>query len=1028
MTKVIAPTVQFFSGGQITLGVDIVAREVEFNRDSATRDALIRIVPKYQEWSIEISTKKTGLLFERSGDKFLFAGSKTKTERHYASEVIPTVIALVSNDPSAPPQFLVSTPHGFQMVSSRIEEIKDSSGKVMETSERALRVVIEAKDIELASMPNIESKFMAVDATGFGIGFKADSSELSVSAGIVKRTEEKGFFSSIHQAPPAILAGFISLNATSGIRDMNAIYNARQMDMHAKIIFHGVAEDQVTEKVVTKLMEAGAKLGIKWGGLGRMIDGANRMSDQDLDRPENWINFGFAALQVYHNLLKVLSGRGGASAGAWAYAHYSSQRQKRSTTQDRPTVMQIAGELNITADEWQLIGTQIEAYRGYIKAKYLKADPAKVSHTYEHKHESADVEIPIAGNTAGISGAFGRADGTAKLAMNARIHIHEDLRLELSGHADMRGIYVSARSLEAFFDSLLLESIQDIERHSEHGAGLGLSTSDISSLSANIGKRNKHMVSEITALLGSEKATIVVANALRLNGGMIAAAHRAEDGSYSDHGLLTLRVGEFFVQHIQDYDDGYTLGAAIASDSFAPTVGGHKVSGTTFATVGKGNIECTKTDGTCQIDNARRDVTRPQERDTEYNVTPIQIYIPLGPMPTLPRTPNGKLDWKTMAENVHAQTFGAAGTVFKLAGKPFGLVDDVADQKQRLQKAIDEAEKEYQKLSAEEKKVADEYLEASNKIVQARTAETQDKVSDAEGDKTTTRAKVLHIVAEKLSALGAKYTEFEQKYPNLVQFGMSGLNVLVQTLVAGVPGLVNAAKSEVVGFGISMAIASQMNAALQSASDAAFKFIKDQVPDLSDEDALTLATAATVGLAFAWAGAMQARHLMHQLGGLKMATSAATRPVATGAVGHMDDAIDSSLHQNVASKPNTVRPSTSGVASKAADASATGIRAVKDFANGVASDLHFNKHGESVMLALGKSSYKIKNYLDDANHVIQSGTFVQELNGYIKLIGGPGKAKYAFVGLNQATGHITTFHIKTVEQLAKLAPSSGITY
>jgi hypothetical protein len=567
-----------------------------------------------------------------------------------------------------------------------------------------------------------------------GIGFKADSSELSVSAGIVKRTEEKGFFSSIHQAPPAILAGFISLNATSGIRDMNAIYNARQMDMHAKIIFHGVAEDQVTEKVVTKLMEAGAKLGIKWGGLGRMIDGANRMSDQDLDRPESWINFGFAALQVYHNLLKVLSGRGGASAGAWAYAHYSSQRQKRSTTQDRPTVMQIAGELNITADEWQLIGTQIEAYRGYIKAKYLKADPAKVSHTYEHKHESADVEIPIAGNTAGISGAFGRADGTAKLAMNARIHIHEDLRLELSGHADMRGIYVSARSLEAFFDSLLLESIQDIERHSEHGAGLGLSTSDISSLSANIGKRNKHMVSEITALLGSEKATIVVANALRLNGGMIAAAHRAEDGSYSDHGLLTLRVGEFFVQHIQDYDDGYTLGAAIASDSFAPTVGGHKVSGTTFATVGKGNIECTKTDGTCQIDNARRDVTRPQERDTEYNVTPIQIYIPLGPMPTLPRTPNGKLDWKTMAENVHAQTFGAAGTVFKLAGKPFGLVDDVADQKQRLQKAIDEAEKEYQKLSAEEKKVADQYQEKGYHTLNEQLAEIHEIASD---DKST---------------------------------------------------------------------------------------------------------------------------------------------------------------------------------------------------------------------------------------------------------------------------------------------------
>jgi hypothetical protein len=151
---------------------------------------------------------------------------------------------------------------------------------------------------------------------------------------------------------------------------------------------------------------------------------------------------------------------------------------------------------------------------------------------------------------------------------------------------------------------------------------------------------------------------------------------------------------------------------------------------------------------------------------------------------------------------------------------------------------------------------------------------------------------------------------------------MSGLNVLVQSLVAGVPGLVNAAKSEMIGFGISMSIASQMQATLKSTSDAAFKFIKDKVPDLSDEDALTLAKSATVGVAFAVGGVLQARQLMRQLGSLKMAaTSAATRPVATGAVGHMDDAIDSSLHPNVASKPNTVRPSTSGVASKAADSS-----------------------------------------------------------------------------------------------------------
>ena len=84
--------------------------------------------------------------------------------------------------------------------------------------------------------------------------------------------------------------------------------------------------------------------------------------------------------------------------------------------------------------------------------------------------------------------------------------------------------------------------------------------------------------------------------------------------------------------------------------------------------------------------------------------------------------------------------------------------------------------------------------------------------------------------------------------------------------------------------------------------------------------------------------------------------------------------------------------------------------------------VHFGKHGKSVMDALGKSSYNLKNYLDDANHIIRNGTYVPELNGYVRLIGGQGSAKFGFVGLNRTTGNITTFHIKTAKELAKKAP------
>ena len=93
---------------------------------------------------------------------------------------------------------------------------------------------------------------------------------------------------------------------------------------------------------------------------------------------------------------------------------------------------------------------------------------------------------------------------------------------------------------------------------------------------------------------------------------------------------------------------------------------------------------------------------------------------------------------------------------------------------------------------------------------------------------------------------------------------------------------------------------------------------------------------------------------------------------------------------------------------------------------GDAAVLHFEKHGAELMKAFGKHSYNIKDYIEDANHVIAAGRHVPELNGFVKLIGGTGSAKYAFVGIDRTSGAISTFHIKTVSELAKKAPSLGL--
>ena len=60
--------------------------------------------------------------------------------------------------------------------------------------------------------------------------------------------------------------------------------------------------------------------------------------------------------------------------------------------------------------------------------------------------------------------------------------------------------------------------------------------------------------------------------------------------------------------------------------------------------------------------------------------------------------------------------------------------------------------------------------------------------------------------------------------------------------------------------------------------------------------------------------------------------------------------------------------------------------------------------------------------MKDANYIINNGTYVPELNGYVRFMSGK---KFGFVGIDRNTGHITTFHIKNVTELINKAPSLG---
>ncbi len=103
-------------------------------------------------------------------------------------------------------------------------------------------------------------------------------------------------------------------------------------------------------------------------------------------------------------------------------------------------------------------------------------------------------------------------------------------------------------------------------------------------------------------------------------------------------------------------------------------------------------------------------------------------------------------------------------------------------------------------------------------------------------------------------------------------------------------------------------------------------------------------------------------------------------------------------------------------------ASEGGSKPHKLFKNQSLLDEHYRKHGQEIADVLGDSNYSIDKYLDDANYIINNGTYTPELNGYVSFMSGK---KYGFVGLDRTTGDITTFHIKNISELIKKAPSLG---
>ncbi|MEM6338440.1 MAG: hypothetical protein AAF673_00745 [Pseudomonadota bacterium] len=838
---------------QTLIGVDIRAKIAKLTAGTPEHAASISILPTTKISSVEVQTKTTGFVFkfENNGVTFLEKKSQGKGEAHI--EPVPSVLQMEN-------EFYVYASSNYVHVQPMFLPDENEEGK--------MRAVINAQNIQLESAPSIHTEYTYLNKMGYGVGFSSKKGEYAIKAALSIEQKRYSHTKVVHEIP-RIFSGFLTLNATDRIYDQGILIHAQQLQINSKIEMHDVSVDIETNSEVKKLFETGLKLGIK-SSFSSLKDTGEEIISQDYKTPEGVITAAFKSWKLYTGVLKFLSG-GGIKAGGWFYLEGSKSKEYENIKGANPTRI-IAEDLNITTEQFILRGTEIHAINATIKAIEMDAIAAENIYDYNKIVQGADGEVSLIplGSTSilpSLNIAFGKDKIKQQQRLNVKIYVSNRLTLDVETLATMKGTNIEARELFATFGDLVFESLQDILEIEGKGVNLGVGLKVLpDSIGARLRNGKRHVVENLSSMIGTKEANIIIANSLMLNGAIFANAERDENGRYTDHGNLVVKMSELFVKHIHDYDNGYTLQAAVnyASatsfldktgktlpfESLEATLALNRGEGWSLATIGEGTVECTKEDGICQIDKLNRDLNKAQTFEKEIDIKPLFLYYTnLRPSDfKLPKDPREFLE-RTF-DNI-AQDLGFKATFEK----------EVANLAEELQK-------EYEKLSEEDKAKADEYSKEQEKVFYQAVddiADIEKEFKEGKITKEDASLKFFQSLATQIRNLGTGYLDFANKHPVIAKYGLSALNIGIQTLIAGVPGLINASRSEAIGFAIGELVGDQAAKFIKDKIDTTSIFVQNNIEGLDETDAKSLAAGLIIGSVIVTFGAAGVKSLFKDL-------------------------------------------------------------------------------------------------------------------------------------------------------------------
>ncbi len=847
---------------QYWIGADVKAYSAKLKAGSPEREAMIMLASAKNVKEIKVMTKTSGFSLNFNNGMMNVVTSSRSAQGEHVIMQIPTIFQVED-------QFLGYANGKWIQLSSKIK----SDGTV----------VIDAQDITLTAAPDIQVTYAHLDSSGFGVGFSDKKGEFAIKAALWKKSANFNTVEENYNQVSSIVANFIKMKSDT-ITTYGALLDAAIMDLDAKIIYHGVLKNSITQIETRELLEAGLKLGIK-SNIGQIFEGAKGIKNQDYSRPEGYVNSAFAALKLYDNVLELLSKNTnyGISGGIWFYAHYEREKVQTTAHISIPTIIRVSELLNSTSDTLKLIGTQISSYNAFIKTKYLDARNTENEISRNIDRKEFDVEIPIEGNVSpSISNIIKKANQYQKIIINTNINIAGHLSMEVQGHADLRGVFISAKSIDAFFESLLLESVQDIieNKGTLTSLGINFNSDGLTGMSPGFQKdrHSRHVVERISAIIGDDSAHIVVANALRLNGAMIAAAQRdQETGKYTDHGNLVLKVGELFIQHIRNFDNGYTLGASMSFkqkmdgqpkvSSVEPTIGGHKKDGQTYATIGKGNVEINEHPEI--LDQANRNVNEVQSWNTHYDIKAITLYYNNIDRKALkegiPDTPE---EWvKGVSQYIKSTLLPSSNINKDLTEEQLNIIKEKAEVKikELKKKAENLPKKDQEEIKRHNKKQVSELIKVKQDLDDIQSDYSEGKITTE-----TTKIKILKRTAELIRDTGTKYTAFAEEHPTLAEYGLSGVNIAIQTAIGSLAGFINSIKSEAIGHAVGAAIGEEISSLINGRVAEAATTIQKANPELDKDDATSIATGLVLGGVLITFGTMGAKQLLKDLSKIKV--------------------------------------------------------------------------------------------------------------------------------------------------------------